>query len=203
LAVSQTYATWWIRQAITHALTNQADTIRVPLYKVEEIKRLGRIRRRMQQEGSTEEPAIEALAHEMKISVEQVVELLNTQPETISLDQPRGAEEEDTQLSDFLEDAETPEHVVTTQALQKRVRELLTLLSPVERRVIELRFGLIDPMQEPTLTRLYMGDRATSEGRELGLVPVGKLVRMSHEAVRKVEERALVKLAPYCENLRQ
>ncbi|GCE23281.1 sigma-70 family RNA polymerase sigma factor [Dictyobacter kobayashii] len=85
-----TYATWWIRQYITRALVEQAHMIRVPLYKVEEIKRLGRIRRRIQQEHGLEgEPTLEQLAHQMEVSVQQVISLLSTNQETISLDMPR------------------------------------------------------------------------------------------------------------------
>lgn len=197
-----TYATWWIRQYITHAIAKQADTIRVPVYKIEEIKRLGRVRRRLQQEGGVEEPAVEALAREMQVSVEQVVDLLNARPETISLDLPHSGAEGETSLLDMLEDSEEPGRVVATQSAQEQVQALLSLLTPVERRILQLRFGLVDPIREPTLNNLYRGNRPVSEGRELGLAPVGKLVGLSHEAVSRIEERALRKLAPYCEELR-
>src|SRR5436305_86684 len=100
-----TYATWWIRQYITRALVEQAHLIRVPLYKVEEIKRLGRVKRRLQQEhGLENEPTLEELAHQMEVSVQQVIELLSTNRETISLDMPRRGGDDDICLSDVLED---------------------------------------------------------------------------------------------------
>jgi RNA polymerase primary sigma factor len=204
-----TYATWWIRQYMTRALAEQANTIRVPLYKVEELKRLGRVRRRLQQEGHASgeagEPTLEDLASQMEVSIQQVISLLSTKQETVSLDMPRQGGDSEVSLSDLLEDGphDAPERVVATQTLQKHLRELLhDHLEPLERRVIELRFGLIDPVQEPTLTNLFMGDRAVSEGRELGLTPVGKVLGISHQAVSNIEMRALHKLLHHCEGLR-
>lgn len=175
-----TYATWWIRQYITRALAEQAHMIRVPLYKVEEIKRLGRVRRRMQQEqaaGVANEPTLEELADQMEISVQQVIALLSTNQETVSLDMPRKGGDDDISLSDILEDDPiySPERIVITQTLQDHVRDLLECLSQRERRVLQLRYGLDGT-----------GEHSLSEtGKKLGL---------SHEAVRQVEFRALKKL---------
>ncbi|MBV9690629.1 MAG: sigma-70 family RNA polymerase sigma factor [Ktedonobacteraceae bacterium] len=171
-----TYATWWIRQYITRALAEQAHTIRVPLYKVEEIKRLGRVRRRLQ-EGSETEPTIEALAEEMELTVQQVITLLSTKQETISLDMPRRGGDDEVALSELLEDDPiySPERVVIEQTLQAQVKDLLSALTTRERRVLQLRYGF-------------------EGGREHSLTEVGKRLGLSHEAVRQVEFRALKKL---------
>ena len=175
-----TYATWWIRQYITRALVEQAHMIRVPLYKVEEIKRLGRVRRRMQQEhGLESEPTLEQLAHQMEVSVQQVISLLSTHQETISLDMPRKGGDDEISLSDILEDDPiySPERVVITETLREHIHDLLDALSQRERRVLQLRYGLNG-----------QGEHSLSEtGKKLGL---------SHEAVRQVEFRALRKLDP-------
>lgn len=173
-----TYATWWIRQYITRALIEQAHLIRVPLYKVEEIKRLGRVRRRLQQEhGMENEPTLEELANQMEVSVQQVIELLSTNRETISLDMPRKGGDDDICLSDVLEDDPiySPERIVISQTLQEHIRNLLECLSHRERRVLQLRYGL--------------------EGNgEHSLSETGKKLGLSHEAVRQLEFRALRKL---------
>ena len=174
-----TYATWWIRQYITRALIEQAHLIRVPLYKVEEIKRLGRVRRRIQQEQGVEnEPTLEELARQMEVSVQQVLSLLSTNQETISLDMPRkSAGDDDISLTDVLEDdpCYSPERVVLGETLKEHIHDLLESLSQRERRVLQLRYGLNG-----------LGEHSLSEtGKKLGL---------SHEAVRQVEFRALRKL---------
>ncbi len=173
-----TYATWWIRQYITRALVEQAHLIRVPLYKVEEIKRLGRVKRRLQQEhGMENEPTLEELARQMEVSVQQIIELLSTNRETISLDMPRKSGDDDICLSDVLEDdpVYSPERIVISQTLQEHIRSLLECLSLRERRVLQLRYGLDGN-----------GEHSLSEtGKKLGL---------SHEAVRQLEFRALRKL---------
>jgi RNA polymerase primary sigma factor len=177
-----TYATWWIRQYITRALAEQASMIRVPLYKVEEMKRLGRVRRRLQQDGAvTGEPTLEALANQMEISVQQVIALLSTNQETVSLDMPRKGGEEEVALSDMLEDdpSYSPERVVISQTLQAHIHDLLDGLTPRERRVLQLRYGL-------------------NGGSEHSLTETGKKLGLSHEAVRQVEFRALRKLDHPC-----
>jgi RNA polymerase primary sigma factor len=172
-----TYATWWIRQYITRALAEQAHMIRVPLYKVEEIKRLGRVKRRLQQEGEMCEPTLEDLAHQMEISVQQVITLLSTSQETVSLDMPRKGGEDEISLGELLEDDPiySPERVVLTQTLQEQVQDLLSCLTPRERKVLQLRFGL-------------------NGNGEHSLTETGKKMGLSHEAVRQVEFRALKKL---------
>ncbi|HEV2653647.1 MAG TPA: sigma-70 family RNA polymerase sigma factor [Ktedonobacteraceae bacterium] len=177
-----TYATWWIRQYITRALAEQANMIRVPLYKVEEMKRLGRIRRRLQQDGiTTGEPTLEALANQMEISVQQVISLLSTNQETVSLDMPRKGGEDEVSLSDMLEDdpSYSPERVVISQTLSTHIHDLLDELTLRERRVLQLRYGL-------------------NGGSEHSLTETGKKLGLSHEAVRQVEFRALRKLDHPC-----
>ncbi|MBA2677048.1 MAG: sigma-70 family RNA polymerase sigma factor [Ktedonobacteraceae bacterium] len=173
-----TYATWWIRQYVTRALIEQAHMIRVPLYKVEEIKRLSRVRRRMEQEqGAEAEPTLEALASQMEVSVQQVIALLSTSQETISLDMPRKGGDDEISLSDVLEDdpSYSPERIVIGETLKEHIHDLLDALSKREREVLQLRYGLDGN-----------GEHSLSEtGKKLGL---------SHEAVRQVEFRALRKL---------
>jgi RNA polymerase primary sigma factor len=169
-----TYATWWIRQYVTRALAEQAHSIRVPLYKIEEMKRLARVRRTLQQEG---EPTLEKLAEEMDISVQQVIALLSTNQETISLDMPRKGGDDETSLSEILEDDPiySPEKVVINETLHEQVQDLLKCLNEREREVLQLRYGL-------------------NGEREYSLTEVGKKIGLSHEAVRQIEFRALRKL---------
>ncbi|TMC19694.1 MAG: sigma-70 family RNA polymerase sigma factor [Chloroflexi bacterium] len=176
-----TYATWWIRQYITRALAEQAHLIRVPLYKVEEIKRLSRVKRHLQQQSTVCEPTLEELANQMEVSVQQVISLLSTSQETISLDMPRKGGEDETSLSEILEDDPiySPERVVITQTLQEHIQALLNELTPRERRVLQLRFGL-------------------NGNGEHSLTETGKKMGLSHEAVRQVEFRALKKLDLPC-----
>lgn len=171
-----TYATWWIRQYITRALAEQAHAIRVPLYKIEEIKRLARVRRRLQQ-GLESEPTLEVLAEQMEISVRQVITLLSTNQETISLDMPRKGGDDEIALSEILEDdpCYSPEGELIRQTLHDSIQELLNCLTEREREVVQLRYGL-DGRREHSLTE------------------VGKRIGLSHEAVRQIEFRALRKL---------
>jgi RNA polymerase primary sigma factor len=177
-----TYATWWIRQYVTRALAEQASMIRVPLYKVEEMKRLGRVRRRLQQDSTIMgEPTLEDLAQQMEISVQQVISLLSTNQETVSLDMPRNGGDEEVSLSDMLEDdpCYSPERVVIRQTLHDHIHDLLDGLTLRERRVLQLRYGL-------------------NGGSEHSLTETGKKLGLSHEAVRQVEFRALRKLDHPC-----
>ncbi len=171
-----TYATWWIRQYITRALAEQASAIRVPLYKIEEIKRLARVRRRLQQ-GLESEPTLEVLAEQMEISVQQVITLLSTNQETISLDTPRKGGDDEISLSEILEDDPrySPEGVLIKQTLHDQIQDLLNCLTQREREVLQLRYGL-------------------DGHREHSLTEVGKKISLSHEAVRQIEFRALRKL---------
>ena len=173
-----TYATWWIRQYITRALVEQAHMIRVPLYKVEEIKRLGRVRRRIQEDqGLDNEPTLEELAQQMEVSVQQVITLLSTNQETISLDMPRKGGDDEISLSEILEDdpVYSPERIAIAETLKEHIHDMLESLSQRERQVIQLRYGLNG-----------LGEHSLSE--------TGKKMGLSHEAVRQVEFRALRKL---------
>lgn len=175
-----TYATWWIRQYVTRALVEQAHMIRVPLYKVEEIKRLGRVRRRMQEDqGVDNEPTLEELANQMEVSVQQVIALLSTKQETVSLDMPRKGGDDEISLSEILEDdpVYSPERIVISETLKEHIHDLLESLSLREKRVLQLRYGLNG-----------LGEHSLSE--------TGKKMGLSHEAVRQVEFRALRKLDP-------
>ena len=176
-----TYATWWIRQYITRALAEQAHAIRVPLYKIEELKRLARVRRRLQQ-GLESEPTVELLAEQMEISVQQVIMLLSTGKETISLDMPRKGGDDDIALSDMLEDdpSYSPESVLMQQTVHDQVEDVLNCLTQREREVLQLRYGL-------------------NGEREHSLVEVGKRFGLSHEAIRQIEFRALRKLEIPCQ----
>jgi RNA polymerase primary sigma factor len=179
-----TYAIWWIRQAITRALTEQAQMIRVPLYKMEKIKRLTKTRQRLEQ-GLEKEPSLEDLAEQMDVSVEQVIDLLMMiqAQDPLSLDIRRRVGEDEIPLGDLLEDDQvnSPERIVIAQTLEVLVRDLLNDLTPRERSVIRLRYGLDD-------------------GHEYTLNEVGRKLGLSHEAIRQIEYRALKKLDPLSRN---
>lgn len=175
-----TYAIWWIRQAITRALTEQVQIIRVPLYKMEMIKRLTKARQSLEQ-GLEKEPTLEDLAEQMEVDVEQVTDLLLMiqAQDPLSLDIRRRVGEDEIPLSDLLEDDQvnSPERIVIAQTLEVLIRELLNDLTSRERSVIRLRYGLDD-------------------GHEHTLNEVGRKLGLSHEAVRQIEYRALKKLDP-------
>ncbi len=175
-----TYAIWWIRQAITRALTEQVQMIRVPLYKMEMVKRLTKARQSLEQ-GLEKEPSLEDLASQMEIDVEQVTDLLLMiqAQDPLSLDIRRRVGEDEIPLSDLLEDDQvnSPERIVIAQTLEVLIRELLNDLTSRERSVIRLRYGLDD-------------------GHEHTLNEVGRKLGLSHEAVRQIEYRALKKLDP-------
>ena len=170
-----TYAIWWIRQYISRAIANQATAIRLPLYKIEEINRLRRIRRRLTQ-SLKNEPTLDELAEQMDVDVERIIDLLSTKPETVSLDLPRIWGDDEVPLSEILEDdpGDSPERVVITQTLQAQVQDLLNHLTQREKRVLELRYGL--------------------NSREHSLHEISRKLGMSHETARQIEIRALQKL---------
>src|ERR1700694_1153759 len=176
-----TYAIWWIRQAITRALTEQTRMIRVPLHKMEKMKQLARLQQRMWH-GLEVEPTVEELAEQMELSVQQIIDLLviTKSQEPLSLDIRRKVGDDDLPLSDLLEDDQTnsPEQIVITQTLEAQIRDLLQSLTARERQVIRYRYGL-DGDREHTLHEV---------GRKLGL---------SHEAVRQIETRVLTQLERY------
>ena len=170
-----TYATWWIRQAITRAIADQARTIRIPVHMVETINKLLRQQRRLIQEFGRE-PSNEELAESLEQSPERVREILRISQDPVSLETPIG-EEEDSHLGDFIEDraALAPIEAAAYQLLREQVEDVLSTLSDRERRVLELRFGLID-------------------GRSRTLEEVGRDFGVTRERIRQIEAKALRKL---------
>jgi RNA polymerase primary sigma factor len=170
-----TYAHWWIRQAITRALADQSRTIRIPVHMVEMIHKLARVSRRLLQE-LVQEPTDEEIAEEMGITPERVREIIRFAQSPISLETPIG-EEEDSHLGDFVEDREavSPADAASLTMLHSEVEDVLDTLTPRERRVLQLRFGLIDDHQR-TLEEL------------------GKRFGLTRERIRQIEANALRKL---------
>jgi RNA polymerase primary sigma factor len=170
-----TYATWWIRQAITRAIADQARTIRIPVHMVEQINKVSRRYRQLLQEMGRE-PTSEELAREMDMAPEKVREIQKVSQEPVSLETPIG-EEEDSHLGDFIEDhaAPAPAEVASFQMLKEQVEEVLDSLSGRERRVLQLRFGLDD-------------------GRQRTLEEVGHEFGVTRERIRQIEAKALRKL---------
>jgi RNA polymerase primary sigma factor len=170
-----TYAHWWIRQAVTRALADQARTIRIPVHMIEVINKQGRVSRRLLQELGRE-PSEDELGQEMGITPERVREVIRFAQSPISLETPIG-EEEDSRLGDFVEDREaiSPSDAASLTMLQFEVEEVLDTLTPRERRVIQLRFGLND-------------------GHQRTLEEVGKRFGLTRERIRQIEVRALHKL---------
>jgi len=170
-----TYATWWIRQAVTRAIADQARTIRIPVHMVETINRLLKVTRRLTQEYGRE-PNSEEIAKEMEISSEKVREIIKVSQMPISLESPMG-EEEDSHLGDFIEDrnALPPVDAATRQLLKEQIEDVLSTLTPREQRVLQLRFGLED-------------------GRSRTLEEVGKEFNVTRERIRQIEAKVLRKL---------
>ena len=170
-----TYATWWIRQAITRAIADQARTIRIPVHMVETINKLVRISRRLVQEYGRE-PTSEEIGQELELPAERVREIMKVSQEPVSLETPIG-EEEDSHLGDFLPDesALAPVDAASHQLLKEQVMDVLSSLTPRERRVLELRFGLED-------------------GRSRTLEEVGREFSVTRERIRQIEAKALRKL---------
>jgi RNA polymerase primary sigma factor len=170
-----TYATWWIRQAITRAIADQARTIRIPVHMVETINKLIRISRQLVQRLGRE-PTADEIASEMEISSDRVEEIQRIAQEPVSLETPIG-EEEDSQLGDFLEDKDmpNPEEVAASMILREQLEEMLDDLSDREREVLRLRFGLED-------------------GHAHTLEDVGKRFGVTRERIRQIEAKALRKL---------
>ena len=170
-----TYATWWIRQAITRAIADQARTIRIPVHMVETINRLLKVNRRLSQEYGRE-PSYEEIGKGMEISSDRVREILKLSQMPISLEMPIG-EEEDSHLGDFIEDRATlpPADVASQELLKAQLNKILSELTDRERKVILLRFGLDD-------------------GRARTLEEVGKEFNVTRERIRQIEAKALRKL---------
>jgi RNA polymerase primary sigma factor len=170
-----TYATWWIRQAITRAIADQARTIRIPVHMVETINKLIRVSRQLLQELGRE-PSPEEIAKEMDVSVERVREIMKIAQEPVSLETPIG-EEEDSHLGDFIEDqdAPAPAEAASFMLLKEQLEEVLETLTPREEKVLRLRFGLDD-------------------GRARTLEEVGQHFGVTRERIRQIEAKALRKL---------
>ena len=170
-----TYATWWIRQAITRAIADQARTIRIPVHMVETINKLLRVSRRLAQEQG-KQPSSKEIGQEMEMSPEKVEEIIKVSQLPISLESPIG-DEEDSHLGDFIEDRNTlpPADVASRQLLKEQIEEVLNTLTPREQRVLQLRFGLED-------------------GRSRTLEEVGKEFNVTRERIRQIEAKALRKL---------
>jgi RNA polymerase primary sigma factor len=170
-----TYATWWIRQAITRAIADQARTIRIPVHMVETINKLIRISRQLVQELGRE-PLPEEIAQEMNISEERVREILKIAQEPVSLETPIG-EEDDSHLGDFIEDqeAQAPADAAAFELLKEQLEDVLDTLSAREEKVLRLRFGLDD-------------------GRSRTLEEVGQFFGVTRERIRQIEAKALRKL---------
>jgi RNA polymerase primary sigma factor len=170
-----TYATWWIRQAITRAIADQARTIRIPVHMVETINKLIRVQRQLLQELGRE-PTPEEIGEKMEMTAERVREILKISQEPVSLETPIG-EEEDSQLGDFIEDSEAvvPPEAASFSMLQEQLGKVLESLSERERKVIELRFGLMD-------------------GHPRTLEEVGREFGVTRERIRQIESKTLCKL---------
>ena len=170
-----TYATWWIRQAITRAIADQARTIRIPVHMVETINKVMRVSRQLLQELG-HDPSPEEIAEEMNIPVDKVRDILKIAQEPISLETPIG-EEEDSHLGDFIpdEDASEPAEAASYTLLKEQLQEVLSTLTPREEKVLKLRFGLED-------------------GRTRTLEEVGREFNVTRERIRQIEAKALRKL---------
>ena len=169
-----TYETWWIRQAITRAIADQARTIRIPVHMVETINKFNRLSRKLMQELGRE-PTPEEVALEMGVSVEKAREIIKVSQEPASLEAPVG-EEEDSRLGDFIQDASaSPTDQATHALLKDHIKEVLETLSPREAKVLEYRFGLED-------------------GKQRTLEEVGKEFGVTRERIRQIEAKAIRKL---------
>ena len=170
-----TYATWWIRQAITRAIADQARTIRVPVHMVETINKLARIQRQLTLE-LNREPSEEELAKKMNVSVEKIRDIYKISQEPVSLETPIG-EEDDSHLGDFIKDENnmSPEEYATNEMLKDEISEVLLTLTEREEKVIRLRFGLED-------------------GKSRTLEEVGQMFGVTRERIRQIEAKALRKL---------
>ncbi len=171
-----TYATWWIRQAITRAIADQARTIRIPVHMVETINKLLRTQRRLTQE-LTREPSNEEIAKEMEIDVEKVEHIMKIKQDISSLDASVRDDEEDSVLGDFIEDEDSvsPEESATGQLLKEHVKDMLGALTEREQKILKLRFGLED-------------------GKSHTLEEVGQEFNVTRERIRQIEAKALAKL---------
>lgn len=178
-----TYATWWIRQAITRAIADQARTIRIPVHMVETINKLTHTKRRLSQELGRE-ATIEELSEEMDLDEPKIRHIIKISQDIVPLEAPVGSEE-DSKLSDFIEDkdAKSPQDVASHQLLKENIKSMLLYLSPRERKIIEMRFGLLDGVSHT-------------------LEEVGKDFGVTRERIRQIEAKVLQKLRDHPMNVR-
>ncbi len=171
-----TYATWWIRQAITRALADQSRTIRIPVHMVETISKYTQAKRRLQQELGRE-PLVEEIAVEMELPVEKIRHIQKISQEVVSLESPVGDSDEDSTLSEFIPDEKnlTPAQVAQQTLLREKIKEILVDLPPREQKILDMRFGLQDG-----ITRT--------------LEEVGKEFGVTRERIRQIEAKALMKI---------
>lgn len=170
-----TYATWWIRQAITRAIADQSRTIRIPVHMVESINKMIRVQRQLVQELGRE-PMPEEIAAEMEIDVDKVNNMIKISQDTIPLESPVG-EEEDSVLADFIEDQDslTPDEAAAYELLKEHITDVLSLLTPREQKILKMRFGL-------------------ESGRSHTLEETGQEFGVTRERIRQIEAKALSKL---------
>ena len=170
-----TYATWWIRQAISRAIADQSRTIRIPVHMSEMISRFNRCSRQLMQQNGAE-PSVEEISKAMEVSEEKVLYIIKLLQEPVSLDSPIG-EEEDSRLGDFVEDeaAVDPEKEAINQMMKQQLNSVLDTLTPREKQVIQLRFGLID-------------------GNQRTLEDVGKEFHVTRERIRQIEAKSIRRL---------
>jgi len=171
-----TYATWWIRQAITRALADQSRTIRIPVHMVETINKFQQVQRTLIQELGRE-PLAEEIASEMGENIEKVRYIIKISQDTISLETSIGDDEEDSTLEDFIEDVKnvTPDRAAALQLLRDYVKNIVAQLSPREQKILEMRFGLIDGVAHT-------------------LEEVGQEFEVTRERIRQIESKALEKI---------
>jgi len=176
-----TYATWWIRQAITRSLADQSRTIRIPVHMVETINKFQQVQRRLIQDLGRE-PLPEEIAAEMGEEVEKVRHIINISQETISLETSVGEDEEDSTLEDFIEDVKnmTPDRTAALELLRDYVKEIISELSPREQKILEMRFGLTDGVAHT-------------------LEEVGKEFDVTRERIRQIEAKAIEKIKQHGE----
>ncbi len=171
-----TYATWWIRQAITRALADQSRTIRIPVHMVETISKYTQVKRRLLQDLGRE-PLPEEIASEMGVELDKVRQIIKISQETVSLEAPVGGDEEDSTLGEFIEDEKTilPHHSAARRLLKEQLKDILVDLSPREQKILKMRFGLDDGVTHT-------------------LEEVGKEFGVTRERIRQIEAKSLDKI---------